>query len=512
MPARNLLREALAAGRFLLTVEIATPQASQPFADAVRPMLALATALRADPRIDAIALTDRSKSDHDHDPIAVAHHVAESGGKMPLIHWAGKDRGVGDLERNLDRAQSLGLENFLFITGDKVRHPVPGRVIRYLDSVDALGLARQRAPTLILAGAVCPFKYREEELLGQYLKAGKKLRAGADLLITQIGWDMPKFDELRWFMKQKGYGVPLVAELLYLTAARGRRIRRVGLPGVTITEDLAQHLARESTAADGGRATAYKRLALQIVGLRHLGYRGAQVSALDTYPEIAQLLDQIEAWGKQCPTREQWQQAWDESLTAPDGRRVQVAPVNGFYLASHAAPSETAGAGRGEYVKFKLMKFIDRVVFHEGSPGARVLGPLLRRLDRRAGLGGLFLRLEETIKKPALGCQACGFCRLPLTAFVCPETCPKGLANGPCGGTKDNRCEFGDRECIHSQIYRLAKTTGTLAGLEETLIPPVPEAARGSCSWVTHFRGAGPRAITLPVPPSASADLAGGRR
>src|SRR5437667_12870899 len=97
-----------------------------------------------------------------------------------------------------------------------------------------------------------------------------------------------------------------------------------------------------------------------------------------------------------------------------------------------------------------------------------------------------------------MGCHTFGFCRLPETAYVCPETCPKGLANGPCGGTKDNVCEFGDRECIHNQIYRVSKRAGLLALLEETLIPPVPETAWDRCSWVTHFRGEGPKVTRLP--------------
>src|SRR2546421_399536 len=75
-----------------------------------------------------------------------------------------------------------------------------------------------------------------------------------------------------------------------------------------------------------------------------------------------------------------------------------------------------------------------------------------------------------------------------------------GRANGPCGGTKDNVCEFGDRECIHNQIYRVSKQAGLLANLEEVLMPPVPEAAWGSCSWVTHFRGEGPKVTRLPAP------------
>ena len=80
---------------------------------------------------------------------------------------------------------------------------------------------------------------------------------------------------------------------------------------------------------------------------------------------------------------------------------------------------------------------------------------------------------------------------------MCPETCPKGLANGPCGGTTENVCEFGDRECIHNQKYRIARDTGRLLDLEDVLIPSVDAAKRGTCSWTNHFRGDDPAVIRL---------------
>jgi methylenetetrahydrofolate reductase (NADPH) len=104
--------------------------------------------------------------------------------------------------------------------------------------------------------------------------------------------------------------------------------------------------------------------------------------------------------------------------------------------------------------------------------------------------------LERAVKAPWLGCQLCGLCRLPHTFFVCPETCPKGLANGPCGGTADNVCEVGDRECIHNRAYRIAKATGRLPDLEALLIPAVTDT-RGTCSWVNHYRGTVPAARRL---------------
>jgi methylenetetrahydrofolate reductase (NADPH) len=106
--------------------------------------------------------------------------------------------------------------------------------------------------------------------------------------------------------------------------------------------------------------------------------------------------------------------------------------------------------------------------------------------------------VEQRVKAPLVGCQTCGFCRLPYTQYVCPETCPKGLANGPCGGTSENRCEFGDRECIHSQKYRIAKATGRLHELDAVVIPSVDATKRGTCSWTSHFRGEDPPVSVLP--------------
>jgi len=54
-------------------------------------------------------------------------------------------------------------------------------------------------------------------------------------------------------------------------------------------------------------------------------------------------------------------------------------------------------------------------------------------------------------------CQACGECELGKTAAICPLVqCPKGLMNGPCGGTRlDGMCEVDpDKECAWVQIYR----------------------------------------------------------
>ncbi len=57
-------------------------------------------------------------------------------------------------------------------------------------------------------------------------------------------------------------------------------------------------------------------------------------------------------------------------------------------------------------------------------------------------------------------CLACGDCILDETGGVCPITrCPKGLLNGPCGGTVDGKCEVGEytEDCAWTLIYNRLK-------------------------------------------------------
>ena len=61
-------------------------------------------------------------------------------------------------------------------------------------------------------------------------------------------------------------------------------------------------------------------------------------------------------------------------------------------------------------------------------------------------------------------CDQCGECYLNLTGGICPITaCSKSLVNGPCGGTKNGRCEVdSDMECGWERIYRRLEQLGRL--------------------------------------------------
>lgn len=64
-------------------------------------------------------------------------------------------------------------------------------------------------------------------------------------------------------------------------------------------------------------------------------------------------------------------------------------------------------------------------------------------------------KAEKWIKEKMFGCQTCGQCILSHTKIICPMNCPKGLRNGPCGGTLDGKCEvIPELDCVWTNIER----------------------------------------------------------
>ena len=59
-------------------------------------------------------------------------------------------------------------------------------------------------------------------------------------------------------------------------------------------------------------------------------------------------------------------------------------------------------------------------------------------------------------------CRMCGDCLLGRTGGICPITrCAKSLVNGPCGGSRDGRCEVNpDNPCAWIEIYNRLTALG----------------------------------------------------
>lgn len=85
----------------------------------------------------------------------------------------------------------------------------------------------------------------------------------------------------------------------------------------------------------------------------------------------------------------------------------------------------------------------------------------------------LFIGKEDTPGHFSEVCMQCGECVLALTGGICPvTTCPKGLLNGPCGGTNDGKCEVNpDIPCAWTRIYERLKKMNKLDNFKKIIEP-----------------------------------------
>lgn len=90
-----------------------------------------------------------------------------------------------------------------------------------------------------------------------------------------------------------------------------------------------------------------------------------------------------------------------------------------------------------------------------------------------AGLNTSFIGILEERGIWAEKCAACGACVLHEYGGICPVTrCAKHMLNGPCGGSREDRCEVrSDRPCAWQLIYQRLKGIGQLDRLKK-IEPP----------------------------------------
>lgn len=395
------LSAALARGQFAVTVERITPPAAEPLAAALPPILDLAARVGADARLHAVALTDRVGGDQDHDVVEVAARVAEAGGKIPLVHLAGKARERAQVRETLRRARARGLDALLVMTGDHVPRPAGAPETPYTDALDMIVEARAVDPAALVLATVSPYKYVEEDAVPQYLRMAAKERAGAAGFVTQVGWDMLKLVELAAWRRARGLTAPVMATVMALTPGRVRWLAQQALPGIAVPHGLAALAEEEGRAGTAGAARGWRRLALQIVGLRRLGLAGCQLAGVHGRERLEALLGDVAELDRQLPTTAAWWEAWWEGLRGAGGVVAAAAPRPAY-------------------------------LFHELSEP-----------------GGWAVPLDRLTPVEALD-------RLPDADAA---ACPKALAHGPCGGATDGRCEVGDRECVHSVAYRATRAT-----------------------------------------------------
>jgi methylenetetrahydrofolate reductase (NADPH) len=468
MSSPNPLRDALQAGRFCYVVELVASRLTREAR-----LLEVASKLAVVPGVVAGSITSYAGGALGHDPVRVGT-AARARGLTPNIHLTCVGRDRVSAWRTLEDLNALGIENVLALTGDypKVAGVQPPESLFDLDSVQLVRLiseARERGMPFWISVAVSPFKYTQTDCAYQYLKLENKIAAGANCVITQLGYDARKFRELKRYLDERSLRTPVLGSVYVLSAKAAEKMSKGEPPGCWVAPELLGKIREETKAPDSGAAARLERAARMVAILRGLGYAGAYLGGEHQADRVKWIIRRSEAIASH----------WEEFA-----EEFSYSPKNAFYFfdAPVAAPKKRS-------VVPAVLDALGKMFPVDRETRLRsLLVRVFRWFDTKPALARGVERLEFAIKAPLFGCQACGNCVLSHMEYVCPQTCPKNLRNGPCGGTDLGRCEVVDKPCIWGSVYERAMVSGRLDDLR-VYIPPPNRALKGTSSWINYFLG-----------------------
>ena len=462
-PSQNRFRENLNNGVFMLLFEQHAPSDDTDPAIAGERLKELEYAVLGIEGIPAgLALSDRFLSPKTLNASSIAPFLSTSDRDRHIIYLSGRESSLQESADTANFCISNGFANLVAVSGNTY----PGESLKenrsrvFSDSVHILESLKAKDKYPFFSGCtVNPFKYSPETSFPQYLKLMKKLQQGANFVVTQLGWDMLKLQELRWYLSYRGQHFPTIARLALLSPELLEKIHRGKLPGVQFSANFQTILESELKYSHNQfEAAQWRRLELQAAGCHLLGYSGIQIVGLNSPDRIKLAAERIKVAIAEFSSFKEWSQEYTEYLA-----RTEMAPYP---------------------YKFYLFKDLFSKAHLETSPSMSTVPPM--KLSNREKLSYklkkfMFPRADKQIseshyfaKKVFASCKECARCRLPRTFYVCPELCPKGLANGPCGGTRLNgTCESSSMKCIYNEIMHLSNWCGKVHKIEETLIAPV---------------------------------------
>ena len=424
-------------------------------------------------------------------------------GIEPLVHLTCKDKNRSELESLLYGLERAGVRNLLVMSGDYPKAGYLGspKPVFDLDPVTLVALIADlnkgrevptfKASTTLKPAhffpgvAASPFKALEAEQMGQYFKLKKKLEAGAQFVVSQIGFDARKFHELLQVVKQLGFGhIPVVGNIYLLPPGAAKLMNGNGLPGCIVPGKLLAEIQEEASAPDKGKAKRFERAAKMFAILKGMGFAGTHISGNGmTYDDLEYVLCRSEEFAPN----------WLDLV-----REFEYPQENGWYyferdpktglntgvpVDRNVRPSVTAS--------YSMFRALHRTMFDKRGLLFAPMREVARKIDGSA-FEGAFTKFEQVVKGIANDCHHCGDCAMSDLAYLCSQSqCAKNQRNGPCGGSFEGWCEKypGERRCIYVRAYERLKTHGDEQSLGEGRVPPVNYELSQTSSWLNFYLG-----------------------
>ncbi|MFN8620699.1 MAG: bifunctional homocysteine S-methyltransferase/methylenetetrahydrofolate reductase [Chloroflexota bacterium] len=300
-PPPTRLAQALAAGRFVISVEIDPPRSVR-----LERTLEAARILQ-DAGVDTVNISDSAMARVRMGAMAVAFGIQHDLDLECVVHVTTRDRNLMALESELLGAHALGVRDILALTGDPPRigdFPT-GTGVWDTDSTGLIGILKRlnrgedQAGRPIGAPAgftiACALDPTAADLDREIERLAGKLDAGADLIMTQPIYALAQWER---FMERAAarFGdrlpKPVLLGILPLHSSRHAEFLHGEVPGITIPDDVRAAMA---AAGDrGGEVGAELALAL-VAELRPLVAGTYLMPSFGRYEHAAEIVRRLRA-------------------------------------------------------------------------------------------------------------------------------------------------------------------------------------------------------------------------
>lgn len=434
-------------------------------------------------------------------------------GRQTVVHLACKDINRNGLESAAWRYAAEGCDNILALTGDYPTTEFGGmtKPVFDLDSVSLIELLRRMNEGLVVPGrrgkpetlpstnfyigcCVSPFKRLQRELIPQYFKLEKKIEAGARWILPQLGYDMRKFHEIKLFLESRSLQIPVIGNVYLLTRPIAKLFHSGQLPGCVVSDELLADAQRHGAAQDKGRSFFRCLAAKQLAVFKGLGFAAGYLGGISRADTFFEIIDMARSFGE-----DDWRDFLPEiCYSLPDE----------FFLFEHdektglSTPDRINPAyarslerrARSKYVtiNYRISRTVHKLMFTRGLWFYNVTARIFARWDKRQKPGLLFrlaYLVERVSKRVLYGCEDCGDCSLTDCAYLCPRArCAKDQRNGPCGGSRDGRCEVDDnKDCIWAIAYERLLRYGQSQSLLDRPVVIYNPALEGTSAWANTY-------------------------
>lgn len=481
-------------GHFVVTLELVPGR--EHGGKSVDTVMQIAADAFSDGRISAVSMTDNPGGNPSLSPDVLGSEIFKLGMDV-IIHFTCRDMNRVGLESRALQLAMMGMKNILALTGDYAGQGFAGQgaPVFDMDSVSMQCLLAMLGERINAAGdpddfltgcAVSPFKYTEAESFAQYAKLCRKTKAGAQFVITQLGYDARKFQELLIMQRQMGLELPTLGSVYILTPKVAMLMNQGRIPGAIVPDELLKIIQSEWADPAQGRLAGIERAARLGVVLKGLGYRGIHISGVHkNFAPVSKILDRMT----------QIEKRWQDFL--PD---FDFSPPHGFYAFKKQDERADVLSNYGRKpvrlpmlskFHFHLMEMAHSLFFNPDASLAPLYQRLSRWFDNNDAAHTLLDLAENVGKQMMLGCRRCGDCAIQYLAFQCPESgCPKHIRNGACGGSRNGRCEVHpDRWCIWRQAYLRWVSVKKTGEMIKGCIPPRKWELDHTSSWLNFHLG-----------------------